>query len=105
MLNLDEIMDIKKLEQEGYSIKGIVRETGYARNTVRSMLRGRYKDKKDRKERKSILDPYKDYVEDKFKDTELTIQRIFEDITQLGYAGSIYQIYRFLLKNKRLPHK
>ena len=28
MLNLDEIMDIKKLKQEGYSIKGIVRETG-----------------------------------------------------------------------------
>ena len=65
MLNMDEIMDIKKLKQEGYSIKGIVRETGFSRNTVRSMLRGKYKEKKVRKERKSILDPYKNYVEDK----------------------------------------
>jgi transposase len=101
MLNLDEIMDIKKLKQEGYSIKGIVRETGYSRNTVRSMLREKYKDKKNRKERKSILDPYKDYVEDKFKNTELTIQRIYEDIMQLGYTGSIYQIYRFLKSRKK----
>lgn len=101
MLNLDRIMDIKQLKKEGYSIKGIVRETGFSRNTVRAALREKYKDKRVRRERKSILDPYKDYVRDRYERTELTGQHIYHEIIRLGYNGSIYQIYRFLRPFKK----
>ncbi len=96
MLGIDEIMDIKQLEREGHKIKAIVRQTGYSRNTVRNILRGGYKEKKNRKERRSILDDYKDYIKDKFEKTELSAVLIYNEIRKLGYSGSIDQVYRFV---------
>lgn len=101
MLNLDEIMDIKQLKKEGYTIRGIVRQTGYARNTVRSVLRGKYKDRKERKARPSALDPYKDHLRERFGRTGLSGVRLHEELAVLGYGGSPCQVWRFLKTLKK----
>ena len=96
MLNLDEIMDIKELHKEGCSIKGIARQTGFARNTVRSVLRGDRDGGDPRKTRSSKLDPFKDYLKQQYLETEIPVRRLFSNICQLGYEGSIDQVYRYL---------
>ena len=95
MLNLDKLMNIKDLHKQGYSIKGIVRQTGHARNTVRSVLRGmRNALATSRKQRRSKLDPFKDYLKQQYQETEIPVPRLFSNICELGYKGSIAQVYR-----------
>lgn len=99
MLGQDDVMDIRSLKKEGYSIKAIVRETGVSRNTVRSILRGEHsiqQRKKKRKDRTSILDPYKLQVEQLLEKPSYTGQLIFEQIKRLGYQGSVAQVYRYI---------
>jgi len=100
MLNWDEIMDISGLHKEGHSIKEIVRMTGYSRNTVRKVLRGDYVKKKDRKNRPTIIEPYKAYLKKRYDETGLTGRRLYEEIIKLGYEGGYDQVRRFLRKFK-----
>jgi len=95
MINLEERMDIKQLYREGHSIKEIVRLSGRSRNTVRKVLRDNYREDKKRKDKKSILDEYKIYIENKFKDGR-PVCRILQDLAKMGYEGSASQVYRFL---------
>lgn len=96
MLNWDQIMDISSLHKEGHSIKEIVRQTGHSRNTVRRALRGSYIAKKTRKKRITLLNAYEDYLTKRYTETGLTSQRLYEEISELGYQGGYDQVRRFL---------
>jgi len=106
MLNLDEIMDIKKLKNEGYSIKAIARKTGYARNTVRSILRGEYKKRKPRQAKGSILDPFKDYLRKRTEQHDLPGTILFAKIKSMGYTGCVDQVWRYLksIREEQVRH-
>lgn len=106
MLNLDEIMNILELKKQGLSIKAIARQTGYARNTVRSVLREEYKDRKQRKIKGSILDPYKSYLKERAENPELTGTLLFTEIKSMGYPGCIDQVWRYLksIRDEELRH-
>jgi transposase len=93
-------MDISGLHKEGHSIKEIVRRTGYSRNTVRRAIRGEYVKKKDRKNRSTIIEPYKAYLQKRYEETGLTGRRLYEEIIKLGYEGCYDQVHRFLRKFK-----
>jgi transposase len=95
MLNKEDIMDIKLLSREGHSIGKIAHLTGRSRNTVRKVLRDGYSVSKKRKIRLTILDDYKVFIETKFKEGR-PVPRILRDISEMGYAGSQNQVYRFL---------
>lgn len=64
MLNQEMVVTIDVLETQGLSIKGIARETGLSKNTVKKYLRAdgiasRYERKV---QRPSKLEPFKDVV-------------------------------------------
>ena len=64
MLTQEKIVTIKVLNKQGHSIKGIARETGLARNTVRKYLkRDTSTPAYERKvTRSGKLDPFKGYI-------------------------------------------
>lgn len=61
MLKLEAWMDIKDLHRQGHSIRTIVELTGHARNTVRRVLREQAPSSPQKRQRPSLLDPYKPY--------------------------------------------
>jgi len=95
MLRSKTVNTIRDLAQQGLSIRGIVDETGIARNTVRKYLRHatRSDGSSDgspvpRKKRSSKLDPYKDQIlrwiqEDHLFNCETMLMRLKER----GYTG------------------
>jgi transposase len=96
MLNLEEWMDIRSLRREGHSIKQIVRLTGHSRNTVRKTLRQKEPADFKSSERTSKLDPYKDYLRERFLATGLSAQRLFGEVRPMGYDGSVITVRRFI---------
>lgn len=90
----EEKLDIRQMHREGHSIKAIHRTTRRSINTIRRIVRGQYVRSK-RKEKKSILDPFKEFIEEKFK-LGRPVPRIMGDLRKMGYEGSKSQLYRFL---------
>jgi len=96
LLRVEEWMDIRSLRKEGHSIKAIVRQTGFSRNTVRRVLReagpGAYRTP----ERASQLDPFKAYVKERYDSCGLSAVRLEGEIRGMGYTGSIWTVRRYL---------
>src|SRR5512142_723520 len=89
MLKVEEWMDVTLLKKQGLSIRAIVEQTGYSRNTVRKILRQKMPAVTPTKPRKSKLDPFKPYVEKRFKEYGLSAVRVLEEIKPMGYTGSV----------------
>jgi len=96
MLNMEEWMDIKGLKREGHSIREVARRTGRSRNTVRKVLRNNAQEKKRRKRKSSILDPYGKYLKGRYEETGLSAVRLLEEIEGMGYEGSVDTVRRYL---------
>lgn len=92
MLRSKTVNTIRDLAQRGLSIRGIVEETGIARNTVRKYLRHATRSDGSpvaRKKRSSKLDPYKDQIlrwiqADHLFNCETMLMRLKE----MGYTGA-----------------
>ena len=96
MLDTEEWMKIRSLRSEGHSVKAIARMTGLSRNTVRRVLREKAPQPYRRAERLCQLDPFKDYLRDRFGETCLSAMRLIDEIRPMGYAGSLQTLRRFL---------
>lgn len=96
MLKPEEWMDIGLLHREGHSIKAIARITGRSRNTVRKVVQQKLPSRKTPSERPSKLDPYKDYVRERYESCRLSAVRILEEIRAMGYEGSVIILRRYL---------
>ena len=68
MINVEQLMNIKELKQQGHSIRDIARMTGHSRNTVRKVLRGEHTLTMKATQRSSKLDPFKAYVKKRFEE-------------------------------------
>ena len=66
MLKLEEWMDVHALKKEGHSIKAIAKLTGHSRNTVRRVVHEKMPRPFPQPERGSCLDPFVDYVKERF---------------------------------------
>jgi len=89
-------MDIGLLHREGHSIKSIARMSGCSRNTVRKVVRQKIPRRASRTVRPSKLDPYKEYVKERFESCRLSAVRIHGEIRSMGYAGSIVILRRYV---------
>ncbi len=89
MLKVDQSMNIKELKHEGHSIRDIARLTGHSRNTVRKILRGEHTLHMNVPDRPSKLDPYKDYLRERFEAHGLSAVRLIAEIAPMGYVGSM----------------
>ena len=93
MLKEESVMEISILHRQGESIRGIARQLGVSRNTVRAYLR---QDASPvygpRLDRASELDPYKPYIEQRLAAARphwVPASVIDREIRHQGYSGSI----------------
>jgi len=96
MINQEQYMNIKELSQEGHSIKAISRITGHSRNTVRKVLRGQHTLRMKRVKRASKLDPFKDYIQQRYEQFGLSAVRLHQEVEKMGYTGSLATLRRFI---------
>ena len=94
--DLYDWINVKRLFKQGVKIKQIAKQTGMSKNTVKKLLSQQEAPLDKSHSKKTKIDPYKDrikvwYLEDGFIGT-----RIYEELQQIGYTGSINPIYRFL---------
>ena len=69
MLKEEGVVEIMILRRQGYSIRGIARELGISRNTVREYLRtGKHPVYSSRPQRQTKLDPFKLYIQERVVD-------------------------------------
>lgn len=97
MLKWEEQMNIKFLVGQGHSIRQTAKLSGHSRNTVRSILREKSSaNKSENRGRKSKLADFKNYLRTRFLETGLSGTRLFEEISKMGYQGTISPVRRFL---------
>jgi len=97
MLNMEEWMEIRSLRSDGHSIKAIARMTGRSRNTVRRAIREKGpRPFHQEVVKRSILDPFKEYLKRRFAETALSAIRLIQEIRPMGYKGSVATLRRFL---------
>lgn len=97
MLKWEEQMEIKFLVGQGHSIRQVAKLSGHARNTVRDVIRPRNNESKpERRGRKSKLTDFKAYLRKRYLATGLSGIRLCEEITAMGFTGSVSAVRRFL---------
>lgn len=97
MLKWEEQMDIKFLVGQGHSIRQVAKLSGHARNTVRGVIRPNDQPPKpESRGRKSKLTDFKEYLRARYLATGLSGTRLCEEITAMGFTGSVSAVRRFL---------
>ena len=98
MLQTEQWMDIHLLFKQLGSIRAVVKQTGYSRNTVRKMLRCDGPPVFDTPARKSGVDDLADYLTKRFTEHGLSAERLLGEVQTQGFSGSIHMVRRFLRK-------
>jgi transposase len=96
MLTALQQMDLHLLQRQGHSVREIARLTGYARNTVRAILRTEGLRQPKPRRRTSPLDPYQDYLRRRHAETGLSAVRLLEEVRAQGYPGGVHAVRRFV---------
>lgn len=97
MLKWEDQMSIKFLIGQGHSIRQTAELSGHARNTVRGVIRPKdVGQKQETRGRKSKLTDFKDYLRERYLATGISGTRLFEEIRQMGFTGSVSAVRRFL---------
>lgn len=96
MITVEVWMDIKTLFQQGHSQRAIARLTGHSRNTVSRVLAQKTPQTRQPRQRRSQLDPFKLYIEQRHAEYDLSCVRLLAEIRAMGYAGGIDVIRRYL---------
>ncbi len=95
MIFLEEWHAIQVLKRLGHGKKAIARQLGISRNTVKRHWHCNSPPAYQRARSEKILDPFaaqtKEMVGKKFIGS-----RIFQELTKLGYTGSLTSVYRYL---------
>jgi transposase len=101
MLTVEEWMDVQALHRQGLSVRQIARLTGRSRNTVSRILGQPAPKAYSRPPGPSKLDPFKDYLAQRYQECPLSAVRLLAEIQPMGYAGSIDLVRRYLLTLKQ----
>ena len=97
--------ELYELKGEGHSIRGISRELGISRNTVRRYVRSPEVPKaKTRSKRGSKLDPYTGYIDERLSEGLDNCVVLLREIRELGYDGS-YPTLTSYVRPRRRPRQ
>jgi transposase len=93
------------MHEEGNSIHTIAAQLGLARNTVRRYLRVEEPAEPKLRPRKSnLLDPYYDYLCERFKEGCSNASQLFQELQEKGYRGGKITVRNFVARlRKGLP--
>ncbi|KKG55774.1 resolvase, partial [Methanosarcina mazei] len=99
MLKTEEWLLIRDLYSQGFSISEIAKQTGFDRKTVRKYLRLKtLPEPQKRSGRKSKLDPFKPYIQEKLKEGPYTAARLYREIKEMGFDGGKTIVKDFVQK-------
>ena len=107
MLGQEGFVDIQVLHRQGVRIKGIARELGVSRNTVRKYLRAdQAPEFKACRSRPSKLDPFKDYLQQRVAAAHPhpLPQPTLAQVRSHGEARRLRPLLQFLRLGLRDPH-
>lgn len=104
MHSLEMVVEIRVLARQSMSIKGIARELGVSRNTVRRYLRQDGKPRyRRRAARPTKVDPFKAYLLQRLEAAKpdwIPAAVLHREIVELGYTGGLTQLKAFLAGHK-----
>jgi transposase len=107
MLTKESQVEVHVLHKQGKGVREIARTTGFSRNTVRAVLRGRSDERYGpRRVMPSDLDPYKAFLKarlDQAGDIHLAATVLHREIAEQGYGGGIRVVQRFLKSIRPKP--
>lgn len=104
MLNLGGWKMIRELKKSGMSVTAIAKQLNLDRKTVRKAIYSDVSPKYVRKVTGSILDDYKNYIDERLEKFNLTAQRIHEEILDQGFQGKYGMVNKYV-QNKKLDYK
>jgi transposase len=96
---------VQAMRAEGKGIKPIMRELGLAKETVRRFYRASNVEEllaKPHEGRPSILDPFKPYLHQRWRDGHTCAAGLFEEIRAQGYRGSAGIVRTYLRPFRQL---
>jgi transposase len=100
MVGAEATLEIRVLHRHGKSIRGIARETGVARNTVRRYLRdGEAARYKPRPARSTRLDPVKVYITERLVSAApewIPASVLLMELGERGYSGGYTMLKLFV---------
>lgn len=91
---------VRRLHEEGVSIRQIAREMDMSRNTVRKWIRQDEKPNYSREHYPTKIDQYKQQIREWYLESGYIGARIYRELKKQGYDGSINPIYRYLKQLK-----
>ncbi len=93
---------VREMHQQGISGHGIAAELGLARGTVRKYLQSEGPIRMAPRTRKpSILDPFYDYLCQRWNEESPTAHQLFEELQEKGYRGSETVVKDFVTRLRR----
>lgn len=106
MIGWDEIMDVISLYKEHKSFRKVCELTGKSRNTIKKIIKNNHAPKGNCKNRKSILEPFFEYIRNR-NEVGLSAHLIHQEIIKIGYQGSYDPVQRYVktLKDKETVSK
>lgn len=97
MIAQEVCMDIFALHWQGHSIRSIAKKLGLHRKTVKKYLeRGELPKYTTEKRQGSLLDPYKQVIQDLLAEDAYQATWLFDRIRQLGYPGGYDTVRRYV---------
>ena len=106
MISVEQWTTIRNLAREGYGKKAIARMLKLSRNTVRRALDSEQQPQYIRRiHGTKKIDPYVDEVSKMYLEKGFIGTRIFNELVELGYTGSLTTLYRHLETMKKEPQE
>jgi transposase len=96
MITKEVCMDIKVMHRNGLSIRKIARNTGLHRNTVARYIESDALPEYTKRQRASILNPWRQIIEDYLEEDAYQATWIFDKLTRMGYAGGYTTVKTFV---------
>ncbi|BCO07987.1 IS21 family transposase [Desulfolithobacter dissulfuricans] len=101
MISTEVFMDIISLHRQGLSMRAIAKKLGIHRNTVKKHIEGNTLPQYRKKKRqKSILDPYRQVIDDYLAEDDYRATWILDRIRNMGYTGSYETLRDYVRKVK-----
>jgi len=101
MVSKEVFMDIISLHRQGLSMRAIARKLGIHRNTVKRHIEAKMLPQYQKRKRKaSILDPYRQIIDDYLAQDAYQATWIYDRVRKAGYQGSYETVRDYVRKVK-----
>ena len=101
----DRYQQVMTLYEQGLGFTEITRRVGLSRRTIERWIKeGDFPETKRRRKRRSVFDPYAEYVLSRWEQGCTNGLQLWQEIQAQGYQGSAQTLYRFL-RSRRMKRR